>query len=106
MHQRSQMEDNAKFCDALSNMRYKAFTPADITFLKSRVSRKLPGCPNIKEKQFRNVSIITSLNSQKDEINDLGLGSEIFGSETMQELMDFYSIDTVPTKDSEDTRER
>ena len=106
MHQRSQMEDDAKFCDALSNMRYKAFTPADITFLKSRVSRKLPGCPNIKEKQFRNVSIITSLNSQKDEINDLGLGSEIFGSETMQELMDFYSIDTVPTKDSEDTHER
>ena len=104
MHQCSQMEDNAKFREALSNMRYKACTPADIAFLKSWVSSKLPGHPNVKEKQFRNVSIITSLNSQKDEINSLG--SERFASETMQELMDFYSIDTVPTNDSEDTRER
>ena len=48
MCQHSQMEDDAKFCEALSNMRYKACTPADITFLKSQVSSELPGCPNIK----------------------------------------------------------
>ena len=95
MCQRSQSEDDAKFHEALSNMRYKACTPADIAFLKSRVSSELPGHSNVKEKQFRNVSIITSLNSQKDEINRLG--SERFASETNQPLTDFYSIDTVPT---------
>jgi hypothetical protein len=104
MRQRSQSEDDAKFREALSNMRYKACTPADIAFLKTRVSSELPGRSNVKEKQFRNISIITSLNSQKDEINHLG--SERFASETKQPLTDFYSIDTVPTKDSDDTREK
>jgi hypothetical protein len=104
MRQRSQSKDDAKFREALSNMRYKACTPADIAFLKTLVSSELPGRSNIKEKKFRNVSIITSLNSQKDEINHLG--SERFGSETVQPLTDFYSIDTVPTKDSDDTREK
>ena len=84
-------------------MRYKACTPADITFLKSWVSSELLGRSNVKERQFRNVSIITSLNSQKDEINHLG--SQIFASETNQPLTDFYSIDRVPTKDSDGTRE-
>ena len=104
MRQRSQSEDDAKFCEALSNMRYKACMPGDITFLKTLVSSELPGCSNVKEKKFWNVSIITSLNSQKDEINHLG--SERFSSETVQPLTDFYSIDTVPTKDSDDTREK
>ena len=106
MRQLSQSEDDAKFREALSNMRYnlKACTPADITFLKSRVSSELLGRSNVKEKQFRNVSIITALNSQKDEINRLG--SERFASETKQPLTDFYSIDSVPTKDSDDTHEK
>jgi Helitron helicase-like domain at N-terminus/PIF1-like helicase len=104
MRQRSQSEDDAKFREALSNMRYKACTPADIMFLKSRVSSELLGRSNVNERQFRNVSIITTLNSQKDEINDLG--SQRFASETKQTLTDFYSIDTVPTKDSDNTREK
>ena len=104
MRQRSQSEDDAKFREALSNMRYKACTPADIAFLKTRVSSELPGRSNVKEKQFRNISIITSLNSQKDEINHLG--SERFASETNQLLTHFYSIDTVPTKDSDDNHEK
>ena len=104
MRQLSQTEDDAKFREALSNMRYKACTPADIAFLKTRVSSDLVGRSNVKEQQFRNVSIITSLNSQKDEINHLG--SERFASETKQPLTDFYSIDTVPTKDCDDTHEK
>jgi hypothetical protein len=72
MRQRSQSADDAKFRMALSNMRYKACTAADIAFLKSRLFSMLPGRPNVNEKQFRSVSIITNLNSQKDEINRLG----------------------------------
>jgi hypothetical protein len=80
MHQCSQSKDDAKFCEALSNMRYKACTLADIAFLKTQVSSKLPGLSNVKERHFRNVSIIISLNSQKDEINHLG--SKRFALET------------------------
>ncbi|KAF8235691.1 hypothetical protein L208DRAFT_1153254, partial [Tricholoma matsutake] len=89
MRQQTQSADNAKFREALANMRYKACTPANITFLR----RACCVCPNMNEKQFRNVSIITTLNSQKDVINRLG--SQRFASKTKQELMHFYSIDTV-----------
>ena len=57
----------------------------------------------MNEKQFRNVSIITTLNSQKDEINKLS--SQRFAAETKQQLTDFFSVDTVPSKDPEEARE-
>ena len=97
MRQCTQSANNAKFRTALSNMRYKACTPADIAFLKSQISSMLPGRPNVNEKQFRDVSIITNLNSQKDEINRLG--TQRFAAETNQELHDFFSIDTIPSKE-------
>lgn len=78
--------------------------PDDITFLRSRVSSELPGHSSVNEKQFRNVSIITTLNSQKDEINQLG--SERFAAETKQQLSHFFSIDSVPSKDPEDQWEK
>ena len=46
--------------------------------------------PNIAKKRFRNVSIITELNSQKDQLNKLG--SLRFETETGQKLTDFYSV--------------
>jgi len=57
----------------------------------------LPGRPNVNEKQFRHVSIITNLNSQKDEVNHLG--AQRFAAETNQELHNFFSIDTIPSKE-------
>jgi len=45
----------------------------------------------LSNKKFRNVSIITALNAQKDRINELG--SVRFAAETGQTLTDFYSID-------------
>ncbi|KAF8809763.1 hypothetical protein BYT27DRAFT_7013375, partial [Phlegmacium glaucopus] len=100
MRQKMQTIDDGKFREALANMRYKACTPADIAFLRSRVSSELPGRSHVTEKQFRNVSIITTLNSQKDEINRLGC--QRFAAETKQTLVDFYSIDTVPSNDPEE----
>jgi PIF1-like helicase len=104
MRQKMQTVEDAKFRKALMNMRYKACTPADIAFLRSRVSSGLPGRSHVNEKQFRNVSIITTLNSQKDEINRLG--SVRFAAETKQPLVDFYSIDTVPMDDSEENGDK
>ena len=100
MRQRLQSSEDVKFREALSNMRYKACTPSDIAFLKTRISSELPGRANVNQKEFRNVSIITNLNSQKDEINRLG--SLRFAAETGQSLTHFYSIDSVASKEPED----
>ena len=80
MRQQKQSAEDGKFREALANMRYKACTPSDIAFLKTRISSELPGRASVNQKEFRNVSIITNLNSQKDEINRLG--SIRFAAET------------------------
>jgi hypothetical protein len=72
-------------------MRYKACTQEDISFLRTRITGPGTSRPKLAEKNFRNVSIITAWNSQKDRINELG--SVRFAKETNQHLIDFYSID-------------
>ena len=91
MRQKTQSSEDAKFRTALENMRYAQCTQDDVEFLKTLIAGKNPGQPNIAKKQFRNVSIITELNSQKDQLNKLG--SLRFATETGQILTDFYSDD-------------
>ncbi|KAJ6623788.1 hypothetical protein B0H10DRAFT_1943580 [Mycena sp. CBHHK59/15] len=92
---------DTKFRTALTNMRYAACTPADIAFLKSRVVGLKEGRPASSDARFRSVPIITSWNSQKDKINELG-GSR-YADDTRQELVHFYSNDTLsPHADSND----
>src|SRR5271168_857427 len=91
MRQKTQSSEDAKFRTALKNMRYAQCTRDDVEFLKTLIAGKNPGQPNIAKKQFRNVSIITELNSQKDQLNKLG--SLRFATETGQNLTDFYSDD-------------
>jgi predicted XRE-type DNA-binding protein len=93
MRQKLQTKEDASLREALSNIRYKACTPSDIVFLRSRISSLLPGRPAITQDNFQDVSIITALNVHKDEINHLG--SLRFGKETSQNLIDFFSEDTV-----------
>jgi len=69
MCQNSQLFDDFKFCKALENMRYKACTPDDINFLQTRVTGPGPNRSKLAKKNFRNISIITAWNSQKDRIN-------------------------------------
>ena len=91
MRQNTQSSEDAKFRTALENMRYAQCTQDDIEFLKTCIAGKNTGQPNIAKKRFRNVSIITELNSQKDQLNRLG--SLRFATETGQKLTDFYSDD-------------
>jgi hypothetical protein len=93
MRQKSQTPDDAKFRKALENMRYGACTPDDISFLRSRVAGRGPGQPKLSSKRFRFVSIITAWNAHKDRLNELG--SIRFAKETSQDLVDFYSSDTL-----------
>ena len=66
-------------------------TEDDIEFLQTCIAGKESYQPNIAKKRYRNVSIITELNSQKDQLNKLG--SLHFAAETGQRLTDFYSDD-------------
>ena len=59
--------------------------------MKTLIAGKNANQPNIAQKQYRNVSIITELNSQKDQLNKLG--SLRFSKDTNQKLTDFYSDD-------------
>ncbi|PBK89136.1 hypothetical protein ARMGADRAFT_1047340 [Armillaria gallica] len=93
MHQRSQSADNARLRTALENMRYKDCMDDDIMFLKSRVSNTRINGSTVKDPLFHDVSIITAWNIHKDEINRLS--SECFAIETGQELIDFYSNDSL-----------
>jgi len=91
MRQTEMSEDDKKFRTALSNMRYAACTEDDLEFLKT-----LHVNGNVKERtltnpKFRNVSVITSLNTQKDQINESC--SMRFAKDTGQHLTHFYSID-------------
>ena len=93
MRQKSQSHEDAQLRKCLTNMRYKACTIEDIAFLRTRITSMLPKRPSLTSDVFRNVSIITALNVHKDEINRLG--SRRFAVETSQELVDFFSDDTV-----------
>ncbi|KAF8223393.1 hypothetical protein L208DRAFT_1316951, partial [Tricholoma matsutake] len=102
MRQRNESPEDTNFCTALENMRYKACTPADIAFLNSHVSSPGQGKPNVMQKQFRNVSIITALNAHKNEINRLG--TLHFAAETKQLLHNFFSQDSVPSKEAREKK--
>jgi hypothetical protein len=104
MRQKKQSPDDAKLRTALENMRYKACTPSDIAFLRTRVSSTIPGRPSICDDNFRNVSIITGTNVHKDEINRLG--ALRFAQEQGQMLTDFFSEDSsrVTQSDTDEAR--
>ena len=67
MRQRSQTPADAKMRTALENMRYSACTAEDISFLKTRIAGRRPNQPKLAAKDFRNASIITALNAQKEK---------------------------------------
>src|ERR1700734_3697008 len=69
MRQRTQTPKDAKLRTALKNMRYAACTLEDIKFLKTHIAERRSDQPKRSDKKFKNVSIVTALNSQKDRIN-------------------------------------
>jgi len=91
MRQSKQSPEDTMMRTALENMRYKSCTSEDIEFLRSRIAGKGPDDPKLSQKAFRNVSIITAFNAQKDRINQLGC--ERFAAENNQGLTSFYSMD-------------
>jgi hypothetical protein len=91
MRQTTQTPEDAMLRTALENMRFKACTTEDISFLHTRISKIGDNSSHISEKRFRNVSVITAQNASKDKMNDIG--SRRFAKENNQNLTDFYSVD-------------
>src|ERR1700721_1415408 len=58
MRQTVQTEEDTLLRRTLINMRYKACTPEDLAFLRTRISSNAPGRLSVKKKDFRQVSII------------------------------------------------
>jgi len=102
MRQAKQTPEDAMLRTALENMRYKSCTPEDIAFLRTRIAGKGPNDPKLAQKRFRNVSIITARNAQRDMINELGC--ERFAVENNQNLETFYSIDRWKNPDNKRQR--
>ncbi|KAJ6460165.1 hypothetical protein DFH09DRAFT_960145 [Mycena vulgaris] len=96
MCQQTQTASDDKLRTVLVNMRYGACTEADLEFLEFRIAGFRPENPKLNTAEFRNMSIITARNSQKDALNRLG--AERFAAENNQEFVEFCSIDRVSSR--------
>jgi hypothetical protein len=104
MRQKTQTEADAKLRTALENMRYAACTPDDIAFLKTLIAGKDEKSPSLNDPCFRNVSIITARNNQRDRINEEG--SRRFVADHGLELTHFYSLDELASSERLKNRRR
>ncbi|KDR72371.1 hypothetical protein GALMADRAFT_73952 [Galerina marginata CBS 339.88] len=94
MRQQVQSARDECFRICLQNMRFASCTQDDINFLKTLiVNPKAAGQDYFNRAKFRSAAVITSLNSQKDRINELGL--QKFAKDNSAELHHFYSTDSV-----------
>ncbi|KDR76172.1 hypothetical protein GALMADRAFT_67588, partial [Galerina marginata CBS 339.88] len=75
-------------------MRFASCTPDDIKFLQSLiVDPKSANKSCFDKKKFQNTAVITSLNSQKDRINEIGAIK--FAKDNNRKLHHFYSVDSI-----------
>ncbi|KAF6761873.1 hypothetical protein DFP72DRAFT_802495 [Ephemerocybe angulata] len=80
------------FRKALENLRWSNCDDDDIALLRTRLAGSRPEL-SVDAEGFKNVSVITSLNRDKDVINSANCAR--FAAETGQELEDFFSVDTL-----------
>ena len=76
---------------AFIKMRYASCSQQDIDFLRTRIVGESKNRPKLYDQKFRNVSIITAWNSQRDNINEMGCFQ--CAKDTNQKLTDYYFID-------------
>ncbi|KAF8590354.1 hypothetical protein K439DRAFT_1263198, partial [Ramaria rubella] len=93
MRQTTQSPEDGKLHRALQNMRYKACTAADISFLRTLVGGRPANKVKLNQARFRNISVIVGPNAHRDKYNMLG--SDHYANDTNQPLHHFYSMDTL-----------
>ncbi|PPQ73348.1 hypothetical protein CVT24_012186 [Panaeolus cyanescens] len=94
MRQQGNSEKERAFQRALENLRFKACTNDDFNLLSSRVPEFNPTL-SLNNEPWKNVSIITARNCDKDLFNDVH--AERFANEIGQQLHMFYSEDSLVT---------
>ncbi|KAF5364893.1 hypothetical protein D9758_008100 [Tetrapyrgos nigripes] len=105
MRQQTLTASDAQLRTALENLRLASCTTDDIAYLQSRVAGWMSDCPKINSSKFRYVSIITSRNTQRDQINKQQLHR--FAEEVNEPLHSFYSWDIIGQgKDPAHTRRK
>jgi hypothetical protein len=106
MRQTTQSAADTKLRTALENMRYGACTVDDIVFLNSRVADNLFEDKKsiFSDPRFRNVSVITAWNNQKDHFNEQG--SARFAADHGLELTHFYSMDSLGIQDESSNKDK
>ncbi|KAF8573310.1 hypothetical protein K439DRAFT_1650033 [Ramaria rubella] len=104
MCQRTQTPEDGKLRRALQNMKYKACTMADISFLKTLVCGQPANKVKLNQARFQNVSIIVGPNAHRDEYNILG--SVHYANDTKQSLHHFYSMDTLGSPKMNEHKQR
>jgi hypothetical protein len=102
MRQKTQTEADSKLRTALENMCYASCTPEDIAFLRTLIPGRCKTSPCLSDPWFRNVSIITARNNQRDRINE---GSCRFAEDHNLDLTHFYSLDELAGGDSHKTKQ-
>lgn len=94
MRQRGSSAGDNRFRTALENMCYRSCTKDDIELLSSRIVASSSSAPSLKHDTFRNVSVITAYNVDRDAMN--ACGAVRFAREHRRQLHYFHSIDTWP----------
>jgi hypothetical protein len=89
------LEDKV-FCVALENMRFACCTESDIELLRTCVATSNTG-QLLDDPNFRNVSIITAHNQDRDTVNDAGC--VLFAQDNDLQLSHFYSCDCWATNE-------
>ena len=93
MRQNVQSENDAKLRKTLENMRYAACKSDDIAYLEARIAGCSTDQPDLSATEFQYASIITSRNTQRDRLNEMGC--KRFATEMGQKLHAFYSYDVI-----------
>ncbi|KZV58857.1 hypothetical protein PENSPDRAFT_538577, partial [Peniophora sp. CONT] len=93
MRQQNDSKEDNEYRRVLENLRYNSCTYEDVEVLKKRVASKFNPEVNLQSDDFRHSSMITGRNHCRDKVNEIGCRA--FAKDTGQELVSFYSLDTL-----------
>ncbi|KAF6746514.1 hypothetical protein DFP72DRAFT_823084 [Ephemerocybe angulata] len=100
MRQIDDSPDEVAFRRALNNLRWRNCDSQDIALLRTRLAGSAPDL-SVDGDGFKNVSIITALNKDKDQYNHAN--SVRFAAEVGEKLEDFYSFDKLSSTEPKRT---
>lgn len=96
MRQTGLSTNDVHFREALQQLRFRACTAEDRALIRSRIAGSHPEL-SLDSPQYKDVSVITARNRDKDEINRNNAAR--FAAENGQKLETFYSVDKLSSSE-------